>query len=316
MISKNLTTAEHQPLVSVIMNCLNCERYLQEAIDSVYAQTYLNWEIIFYDNASSDSSADIAQCHDSRLHYVRGDATIPLGAARNEAISRAQGDLVAFLDCDDRWLPVKLEQQVALFLKYPDVDFAYANFFFTRPGGARLHLGFKRKQPQNRVFGKFLIYFPVNLQTVMIRKSALDKLSELFDISLDLAEDYDLFLRLLYAAKAAYMDQPLAIYRMHSGMSTTRYAEKWPDEMAYCIEKLKVLHPEMEQDYRKELAYFDAKVAYLRAKAAMLQRRSGAARAFLEPHKDKGLAFMGLYYAAYLPPGLWVKLQDLRLFLR
>ncbi|MDD5240756.1 MAG: glycosyltransferase [Sulfuricella sp.] len=305
-----------EPLVSVIMNCLNCERYLHEAIDSVYAQTYSNWEIVFYDNASSDSSAGIAQCHDSRLRYVRGDATIPLGAARNEAISRAQGDLVAFLDCDDRWLPDKLERQVALFAKHPDVDFAYGNFFFTRPGNDRMHLGFRRKQPQGHVFGKFLIYFPVNLQTVMIRKSVLDKLPELFDANLNLAEDYDLFLRLLYTARAAYMDQPLAVYRMHSGMSSIRYAEKYPDELVYCIEKLKVLYPELEQDYRKELAYLDAKIAYWRAKSAILQGRSSVARTLLKPHKKKGLTFLGLYYAAYLPSGLWVKLQELRLFLR
>src|SRR5690349_5169555 len=103
------------PLVSVIMNCLDCSRYLREAIESVYAQTYENWEIIFYDNGSCDGSGDIARSYDDRLRYFRGDATIPLGNARNKAISFARGDLIAFLDCDDVWFPAKLEKQVPLF---------------------------------------------------------------------------------------------------------------------------------------------------------------------------------------------------------
>lgn len=305
-----------EPLVSVIMNCLNCERYLQEAIDSVYAQTYKNWEIIFYDNASLDASVEIAQGYDGRLRYVHGDATIPLGAARNAAINLAEGDLIAFLDCDDRWLPAKLEQQVRLFNEHFDVDFAYGNFYFTRPGSERMHLGFRKKQPQGRVFGKFLTYFPVNLQTVMIRKLALDKIPELFDANLNLAEDYDLFLRLVYETRAAYLHQPLAIYRMHAGMSSLRFAEQYPDELVYCIDKLKTHYPRLEKDYRKELAYLDAKAAYWRAKGAIHRGCSSDARAILKPHKGKGAAFWGLYYATYLPPGLWMKLQDIRLFLR
>ena len=62
-----------QPLVSVIMNCYNGEKYLREAIDSIYAQTYTNWEIIFWDNASTDNSAEIAKLSDSRLKYFYGE---------------------------------------------------------------------------------------------------------------------------------------------------------------------------------------------------------------------------------------------------
>lgn len=311
--------AEHsggKPLVSVIMNCLNGESYLREAIDSVFAQTYDNWEIIFFDNASTDSSEAIARSYGGKLRYFRSTQTMSLGAARNAAISNAHGDLIAFLDTDDRWLPEKLDWQVALFLKQPDVDFVYGNFYFTRPGSERKHLGFRREQPQGNVFGKFLVYFPINLQTVMIRRSMLGRLPDLFDTKLNLAEDYDLFMQLLYEAKAGYIDEPLAIYRLHLGMSSIRFAEKYPDEMVYCIDKLKVLHPEMEQKFPKELAYLDAKIAYWRAKAAILKRQPNVARTLLKPYKGKGMIFGGLYYATYLPLGLWMKLQDLRLILR
>jgi len=307
---------ENRPLVSVIMNCLNGESYLRGAIDSVFAQTYGNWEIVFFDNASSDSSEAIAKSYGEKLRYFRSEQTIPLGAARNAAISNARGELIAFLDTDDHWLPKKLDLQINQFLKQAEIDFAYGNFYFTRPGSDRKHLGFRRKQPQGHVFGKFLIYFPINLQTVMIRKPILDKFPELFDTTLNLAEDYDLFMRLLYNSKAGYIDQALAVYRLHLGMSSIRFAEKYPDEMVYCIDKLKTLYPKLGHEFPKELAYLDAKIAYWRAKAAILQGRMGVARALLKSHKSKGVLFVGLYYATYLPLGLWMKLQDLRLILR
>lgn len=321
MISQNFSPVGqgNEPLVSVIMNCRNCEKYLREAIDSVFAQTYGNWEIIFFDNASDDSSEVIAKSYGEKLRYFRSEQTISLGAARNAAINNAHGELIAFLDTDDRWLPNKLEWQVDLFLKRTEIDFAYGNFYYTRPGSDRKHLGFRRKPPQDYVFGKFLIHFPINLQTVMVRKSILDRLPELFDTKLNLAEDYDLFMRLLYNSKAGYTDQALAVYRLHLGMSSIRFAENYPDEMVYCIDKLKALHPGLGQQFPEEFAYLDAKIAYWRAKAAILQGRKGrmgVARALLKPHKSKGMLFAGLYYATYLPFGLWMKLQDLRLILR
>jgi len=106
-----------QPLVSVVMNCYNGERYLRDAIDSVYSQTYTNWEIIFWDNASTDRTAEIAQSYDNKLRYFRSDETTVLGKARVNASKQVQGDYIAFLDADDLWLEKKLEQQIAIFLK-------------------------------------------------------------------------------------------------------------------------------------------------------------------------------------------------------
>ena len=111
------------------MNCLNCEKYVREAIDSVYAQTYPDWEIIFWDNASLDSSGEIAKSYDERLKYFRGDKTIPLGRARNLAIEKAKGEYIAFLDCDDMWLSDKLEKQVEIFETNPDIMFVFSNYF-------------------------------------------------------------------------------------------------------------------------------------------------------------------------------------------
>ena len=104
-----LANESQTPLVSIIMNCYNGEKFLKEAIDSIYAQTYSNWEIIFWDNASTDDSACIAKSYDDRLKYHLAQETTPLGEARDLALKKINGKYISFLDCDDIWLPKKLK---------------------------------------------------------------------------------------------------------------------------------------------------------------------------------------------------------------
>jgi len=123
------------PTVSVIMNCYNGEQYLKEALDTIYAQTYQDWEIIFWDNASTDSSAEIARSYGDKLKYFRGEKTVPLFAARNYALKEARGEFIAILDCDDLWLPTKLEEQVPLLEKDEKVGLVYSDaFLFNQKG--------------------------------------------------------------------------------------------------------------------------------------------------------------------------------------
>ena len=86
---------EFQPLVSVIINCFNGEAYLRETIDSVIAQTYTNWEIVFWDNQSIDSTSDIVKSYDDdRIHYYYAPIHTTLGKARNLAVKQARGESI------------------------------------------------------------------------------------------------------------------------------------------------------------------------------------------------------------------------------
>ena len=106
---------KNPPLVSVVINCYNGGQFLREAIESIYAQSYKNWEIVFWDNASTDNSATIAQSYDERLKYFYSKNNTCLGEARVNAIEKTTGEYVAFLDCDDLWEKDKLLKQVELF---------------------------------------------------------------------------------------------------------------------------------------------------------------------------------------------------------
>ena len=102
------------PLVTVIVNLYNGEATVAEAIDSVLAQTFSDWELLIWDDCSTDGSADIVHRYtDARIRYVRSDTWVSLGQARQAAIDLARGEWIAFLDQDDLWLPDKLERQLA-----------------------------------------------------------------------------------------------------------------------------------------------------------------------------------------------------------
>ncbi|MCK5608103.1 glycosyltransferase [Candidatus Pacearchaeota archaeon] len=292
------------------MNCLNCEQYLREAIDSVYAQTYKDWEIVFWDNSSTDKSAEIARSYDEKLRYFRGNETVPLGKARNMAVEQARGKYIAFLDCDDFWLPIKLEKQVPILENLQEIDFVYSNYF--RIIDNRQILVLRGKQPDGYVFKRFLYYYPVNMQTVMLRKSALHKLEMIFDVKLNLSEEYDLFMRILYESKATYLDEPLAVYRIHPNMSSIKFMEHYPEEIVYIIEKFKRMCPQFEEKYSTELNYLNAKLGYWRAKTEMEKGNSWKARKHLDPYKLVDYQFFLLYLMTYFPPRLWQVLHDLR----
>lgn len=205
------------PEVSVIMNCLNCAKYLREAIDSVYAQNYQDWEIIFWDNASTDNSADIAKSYDNKLRYFRGEHTIPLGYARNMALEKATGTYVAFLDCDDLWLPEKLEKQMELFNKNPEVALVYSNCYVIDKSGNIMKTSFDTSEPaRGQAFNElFLRNNFIPLLTVVIRKKVLDTAGK-FEPLYKICEEYDIFLKITHSHLIDYVDSPLAKYRVHS----------------------------------------------------------------------------------------------------
>ncbi|GAB4374235.1 MAG: hypothetical protein Kow00121_18360 [Elainellaceae cyanobacterium] len=113
-------------LVSGIMIFLNAERFMEEAIESVLAQTYPNWELILVDDGSSDRSTQIAlayaEKHPEKIRYLEheGHQNRGMSAARNLGIKNAKGNYIAFLDADDIWLPQKLERQVATLESQPE----------------------------------------------------------------------------------------------------------------------------------------------------------------------------------------------------
>ena len=120
-----------KPVVTVAMNCFNCSKYLHEALESVFKQTFMNWEIVFLDNASTDNSYDIVRScsYFDNIVYVKLDEKISLAEARNIVFGYSRGKYIAILDCDDIWLPQKLEKNLELFLANDNLGLVFSDAY-------------------------------------------------------------------------------------------------------------------------------------------------------------------------------------------
>lgn len=120
-----------EPLVSAIIIFLNTEEFIEEAIESVVAQTYKNWELVLVDDGSSDGSTLIAksyaQQYPEKIRYCEHEGHQNLGtsASRNLGFARSKGEYIAYLDADDVWLPNKLKQQIAILEAHPEAGLVY-----------------------------------------------------------------------------------------------------------------------------------------------------------------------------------------------
>ena len=243
------------PLVSILMNCYNGEKYLHEAIDSVLAQTYKNWELIFWDNRSSDRSAEIFKSYnDKRLKYYLSDKHSHLGAGRAKAFNYLKGDFVAMLDTDDIWLPKKLEKQVPFF-NDPNTGIVICDTFFFNEELEKALYGNKPPLIGN-VFEKLMTNYFVSSETIVFRMSTALKLPRAFDPDFNFISDFDLVVRLSQISKLAYCPYVLAKWRVHEGSHTWKNPEKFVEEKENWISKQIAEDHFFAKKYKKQILNF------------------------------------------------------------
>ena len=289
------------PKVSVIMNCYNSEKYLKEAIDSVYTQTYQNWEIIFWDNASTDSSAEITRSYDDKLKYFRGEKTVPLYAARNYALKEARGEYIAILDCDDLWLPTKLEEQIPVLEKNEEIGLVYSDAFLFNEKG-KVKQSFESKEPfRGNIFSELLFCSFINTQTVVIRRNTLDGLDYWFDDRLTMVGDLDTYLRISYKWKVDYVDKPLARYRVHRESVTYKEGkERLIIELDLMMENLNRVIGDFEYEYPEEVRHLKRRRD---VQLSLLDWEKGdgkKARTRLHCYVRDSVSYLILYFLTYL----------------
>jgi len=302
---------DSQPLVSVIMNCYNGGKYLNEAIDSIYTQTYNNWEIIFWDNASTDKSADIAKSYDSKLRYFRGKTTIPLGSARNKALEKCNGEFIAFLDCDDLWMPEKLEKQMPLF-QDPDIGIVFSDVIFFNKMGQSKQLYNRQPYKAGWCFPFLLSQYFLSIITVLVRRKALDDLEYWFDPQFEIIEEADLFRRIGYVWKLAMVNRPLAKWRIRESSLTWTKHHLVLHETSMMLKKYSKIFPDFNKLYEHEINILnkdikiDAGFHYLR------EGNNCKAREYLSPFKFYNKKAFIFYMMTLLPRTLFLLILKIR----
>lgn len=215
----------HLPLVSVIMPAYNARPYIAEAINSVLEQDYPHVELIVIDDGSRDGTAECAESFGERVKVIR-QANAGVAAARNKGLAEARGELIAFLDADDVWLPGKLKAQVEYLHAHPETGVVYGVFsrWHAKPDGSfDPPPSPEVSDPQNLliaehsgwIYTKLLFDNIVHIITAMVRREVVEKLTG-FDQSLPTGEDYDFWLRMSRHFRADKLNRVLAYYRIHA----------------------------------------------------------------------------------------------------
>ena len=183
-------------LVSIILNCYNGEKYLQQALNSIEKQSYKNWELIFWDNKSTDNSKNIFQSFkNKKFRYFFSKKHTSLYKARNLAIKKSRGQFISFIDADDLWDRNKLKKQVELFLRNKQVSLIYGNLWIQNENLKKRKLYWKKDLPSGLIYKKIIKEYCIGIITVMIKRNILSK-KNAFDSKYNIIGDFDLFTRL------------------------------------------------------------------------------------------------------------------------
>ncbi len=283
------------------MNCLNGEKYLREAVDSVFAQTFEDWEIIFWEDVdSSDSSGDIAKSYGSKLRYFKADEKLPLYGARNRALEKARGKYIAFLDCDDIWMPHKLQLQVEAFKANKNVGLIHTNAEVLEQTGSKriLHTNV---QSSGKVFKELLKDYRINLQSVFISREALNSQDYWFDESMLYSGDADLFLRIAHDWDVLYLPEVTVLYREHgSSLSATRI-EVLPGENEKILTNLSKRYDGFMNNYKFEISKFRVRAQCSIGIAKWKYAGGKEARKVIIKNLSLSRAFVLLYFMSFLP---------------
>lgn len=205
-------------LVSVIIPVFNGSRYLHEALDSVFAQTYEHFEVIVVDDGSSDNSADIARSYESVRVFCQTNQGV--ASARNRGVLESEGEFLVFLDQDDRLKPWALEANLISLQSHKNRAFAYGlNEIINTNGETSKLYRSQRPFPDEHIYLGLLEGKAAGAicppSVAMIRRMCLSPGAEIFDVSASPADDYDLFLTLASKYEAHCHGRTVVEYRRH-----------------------------------------------------------------------------------------------------
>ncbi len=232
-----MSISSNSPRVSIIMNCFNGEKFLSQSLDSIIQQTYKNWELIFWDVSTSDKSKKILEEYkEKRFKYFNIGVKKNLYNSRNEAIEVSNGELIAFLDCDDWWHKEKLEKQIKLF-EDESVAMVYSGYFEYHQ-----HKNKFKKISSSKIFSgyiqsKIIHDYHIGILTTLIRKKVFNEIRG-YNNFFHICGDFEFNIRMSENNKIIGLKEFLAYYRIHKE-NISRDIDKEIIELGYCYEIFK-----------------------------------------------------------------------------
>ena len=210
------------PEVSVIIPTYNSARYLVDAVDSVLAQTFRDFEVLVIDDGSTDETESLIGGYGAPVRYIRQENS-GVAAARNRGIAESRGRYVAFLDADDTWFPTKLERQIETLKGRVDSRISYSAF--TVVDSDMTPIMIKRSNRRGTALEDLLLLGNVvgSICTVLAARDLFDRVG-LFDADLSQCADWDMWVRIARQTEFVYIDESLVTYRQHGTMMSNNAA--------------------------------------------------------------------------------------------
>lgn len=208
---------------SVVIPTFNRLLKVQKAVQSVFDQTYQDFEVLVVDDGSDDTEKTLTERFDERLRYFRGSAS-GVAAARNFAIEQARGEWIAFLDSDDWWYPTKLQRYVEAAAAHPDVSLLYSKMDLVDADGKYILTSVIRTR--ENVYPAVLQGNFIFMSTAAAKKSCFERVG-LLDTALSGCEDWELFVRVSRSCSALLVDEALTAYELLSAGSLSTGSERW-----------------------------------------------------------------------------------------
>jgi glycosyltransferase involved in cell wall biosynthesis len=227
------------------MPAYNAARYIAEAIESLTAQSFTDWELILVNDGSTDETLSIAQSYSDPRIKVTTQLNQGEAGARNTGLNLASGRYISFLDADDMYLPNALDSFVQYMDAHPDIDIAYSDGFICNiEGEPTMRLAEIRAD-----IVEGYILEPIVLSTIIItvplctalRRSAVESQSFRFDQNLGYGTDWDFWIRIARFVKFGYLDELTCKYRVHqTNMTRVNGVVKYKADLL--VGRLKVLN--------------------------------------------------------------------------
>jgi len=242
-----------KPVVSVIIPAYNCARFLPESLESVLRQTFRDFEVIIVDDGSTDNTPAVLEsyfkAYPDLIRYIRKQNGGP-ASARNAGIQEARGELIAFQDADDIWMPEKLEMQVAYLREHPEAGVVFTDYALLSGETVLMpSIQSRYEVPSGMIFEKLLTQHFIAMPSVMVRRACLDQVG-VFDETLIGAEDYNFYLRLASRYPFGFVDKLLVKVRSHEDSLSENLEQMCRDEVAN-LEKIAAAFPERGIPRRK-----------------------------------------------------------------
>ncbi len=231
-----MNNKNYNPLISIIINCYNGEKYLSQTLETVKNQTYQKWEVIFWDVSTSDNSKKILESFNEKRFKYFNSRKKNLYHSRNEAINVSNGEIIAFLDCDDWWDKKKLEKQIKLF-NDNKVAMVYSNYFEYYQSEKKLKKVSEKKILSGFIQNEIIHDYHIGILTTLIRKDIFKKLGG-YNNFFHICGDFEFNIRLSKNFKIIGLKEHLAFYRIHK-KNISKDLNKEIDELMYCNEIFK-----------------------------------------------------------------------------